>query len=297
MHIFPFILCIQLFFTSCASGINNRSVDKNQAVLYDQDLSDEKAIPALITNGVAEYGKEGLKIFDTGKIVQLDKFYAIAERKIQYIVNFSDDAKAVFRSSQGDFNAFVDVANKKISIATSPVTEVNADFLRSGHDYLVEVYHIYQKNKIRIVDIETGESREVVAVHDGQGGVGKGAVQTGFSAGMQWDHYCFGLKAGSSMIVKRITVKAMKNNVKLLIYGDSISQPEGYFPSKDFSLAWTQMMIHKLKGEAMSSGRGGATIDMVLEYIRNELPFIKTKFVWLPLEPMVVIRKISSKSW
>ena len=101
----------------------------------------------------------------------------------------------------------------------------------------------------------------------------------GFGVGMQWDYYCFGLTNGTSILVKQITVFALKNKVKVLIYGDSITQPEGYFPTKDFPESWTQLIIRKLDGDAMSSGRGGGTIATVLDYIRNELPYIKAKYV------------------
>ncbi len=147
----------------------------------------------------------------------------------------------------------------------------------------MEIYHIYQKAILRITDIRTGESAEVEAVHDGQGGAGRGILQPGFSVGMQWDHYCFGLVSGISMQVRKITVLALKKKVKLLIYGDSITQPEGYFPSGDFPLSWTQQVIDKLKGEAMSSGRGGAQIGMIQNYIKNELPYIKPKYVMVTI--------------
>jgi hypothetical protein len=100
---------------------------------------------------------------------------------------------------------------------------------------------------------------------------------------MQWDHYCFGLAEGSSVLVKQLTVNSLKKSVKLMIYGDSITQPEGYFPSSDFQSAWTQLIINHLKGDAMSSGRGGGTINMVLDYIKNELPYIETQYVMVTI--------------
>ncbi|MCH5718982.1 hypothetical protein [Niabella hibiscisoli] len=36
-------------------------------------------------------------------------------------------------------------------------------------------------------------------------------------------------------------------------------------------------------GNAMSSGRGGAQIDMVMNYIKNELPFIKAEYVMVTI--------------
>lgn len=257
--------------------------DETHTVLYEKIINSHNMAPELLLNGVGKYDAEGLNITGTDDIVRLDKFYALAERKIQYRVKFSADAKAIFRSSEGDFNAYVDIPDKRISIATYPAIERPVDFLEGGREYLVEIYHIYQKAILRITDIRTGESAEVEAVHDGQGGAGRGILQPGFSVGMQWDHYCFGLVSGISMQVRKITVLALKKKVKLLIYGDSITQPEGYFPSGDFPLSWTQQVINKLKGEAMSSGRGGAQIGMIQNYIKNELPYIKPKYVMVTI--------------
>ncbi|CAL1517737.1 hypothetical protein MMC2321_01473 [Chitinophaga sp. MM2321] len=259
------------------------AVSRNRAVLYEKRLNSRSVIPELQLHEAGQYTREGLKITRKDSIVRLNRFYALAERMVQYRVSFSADAKASFRSSEGDFNAFVDVANKKIAIGTNPVTEQSVPFLKENRDYLVEVYHIYQQAKLRIVDLASGEAAEISAINDGSGGAGKGVLQPGFSVGMQWDYYCFGIAGGTSMLVKQIKVFALKKKVKVLIYGDSITQPEGYFPTKDFPLAWTQQIINRLGGNAISSGRGGGRIDMVLNYIKNELPFIKTKYVMVTI--------------
>lgn len=258
-------------------------VDANLAELYSKTLNNIGPIPELQLNDAGGYTAEGLNITGRDKLVKLDKFYAIAERKVAYRIRFSADAKALFRSSQGDFSAYVDVAAKKISIATNPVKEQTVSFFNATHDYLVEIYHIYQEARLKITDLQTNESAEVKAVHDGQGGAGQGILQQGFAVGMQWDHYCFSLAGGTSMLVKSVNVYALKKKVKLILYGDSITQPEGYFPTKDFPQAWTQRVISQLGGNAISSGRGGAQIDMVLEYIKNELPFIETKYVMVTI--------------
>lgn len=257
--------------------------DKGSVVLFDESLDNNHSIPELILNGAGKYSADGLDITHAENIVRLNKFYAIAERKVQYRVKFSGDAKAVFSSSQGDFKSYIDVENKCISIATNPVKKKEVNFLQEGHEYLIEIYHIYQRAKLRVEDIKTGESAEIVAINDGQGGVGKGASQIGFSVGMQWDYYCFGLISGTSIQIQEIKVLALKKKVKLLIYGDSITQPEAYFSTENFPKAWTQRIINRLNGNAMSSGRGGARIDMILKYIKNELPFIEAKYVMVTI--------------
>ncbi|MDR0713407.1 MAG: glycosyl hydrolase [Bacteroidales bacterium] len=256
-------------------------LNKN-TVLYEKNFN-SVPVSDLLLNGAGSYTAEGLNITQKGNIVKLNKFYALAERMVQYKVKFSTDAKAVFKSSEGDFNAYIDVPNRRISIATNPATEKTVDFLQGDRAYTVEIYHVYQQAKVRIVDEQTGEEAEITAVHDGQGGVGQGALQAGFSVGMQWDHYCFGLVSGTSVLVKQMSVYALKGNVKLLVYGDSITQPEGYFPTADFPLSWTQRLIGRLNGNAVSSGRSGGNINTVLEYIRNELPFVKAQYVMVTI--------------
>ena len=109
---------------------------------------------------------------------------------------------------------------------------------------------------------------------DGSGGCGTGAVQpVGFFVGRQYDYYCFGLERGSGMLVRSIVVTAAACDLTLLLYGDSITEPEGYYPARDFSRSWVQLILARIGGRAMSSGRGGTTIDELLERIRNELPY------------------------
>ncbi|RYE52045.1 MAG: SGNH/GDSL hydrolase family protein, partial [Sphingobacteriales bacterium] len=172
---------------------------------------------------------------------------------------------------------------KKISIATNPVTTISVDFLNSENEYMIEVHRNYQESKIRIVDLKTKRAAEVKATMDGSGGCGAGAVAIGFHVGRQYDYYCFGLDRGTSMVISQITVMSKLHDLKLLIYGDSITEPEGYFPTSDFSKSWTQLIMQKVTGRSMSSGRGGTTIKELRERIKNELPFVKAKYVMITI--------------
>lgn len=249
------------------------------SVLYNLKPDSFHQVAELQLGEAGIYTDEGLNLIGKGSLAKLDKFYALGERMIRYRIRPSSDAIALFQSSLGDFSAYVDVPEKKIRIGTAPVTEGEVPFLKGDRDYDVEIYHIYNVAKVRIIDVGSKETAEISATMDGTGGCGKGALQEGFYVGMQWDHYCFGLHSGSSVLLKRMTVFSLKDKVKLLLYGDSITQPEGYFPTKDFPEAWTQRIIARLGGNAMSSGRGGGTIHTCLEYIKNELPSIKAEYV------------------
>lgn len=253
-------------------------------ILYRKILNDKEVYPEIQLNDVdAGYTADGLNITGKDKLVRLNKFYALGERLIRYHIKFSANAVAVFQSHTGDFKACVNIPGKTISINTKPEVLKTVRFLDPEHEYMVEIHHVYQMAKIRITDVFTGQSEELEVTNDGTGGCGTGAVQTGFQVGFQWDYYCFGLQEGTSMLVKQICVQSAECGFSLLIYGDSISQPEGYFPTTDYPGSWTQLIMKQMKGKVASSGRGGGTIDMVLDYIKNELPYIKAKYVMVTI--------------
>lgn len=253
------------------------------SVLYDKVLNDKGTFPELIKTDAAQFGAEGLKITGKGSLQRLNYYYSLAERVIRYQVKFSSDSKSIFQSDGGDFKAFVDISNKKISIGTNPVIEKKVDFIDFNHEYLIEIKRSYQTSTLRIIDVYTGQSAEIEGTMDGAGGTGAGAISKGFYVGLQHDYYCFGLESGSAFSVKRITVFSALSGLKLLLYGDSITEPEGYFPTSEFGHSWTQLIIKNVKGKAMASGRGGTTINEVLLRIKNELPYIKSKYVMVTI--------------
>jgi len=257
----------------------------DMAVMYNLKPLKINQDNALQLNGAGEYTAEGLVISKAGVLIKLDKFYSLAERMVRYEIEASADAVMHFRSSQGDFNAYVDIANKTFKMGGSPTETVGeVPFIEGGKKFILEISHIYLDSIVRITDPESGESVTIKATQDGPGGAGKGVLKENtVSVGMHWDHYCFELAGGNQMTVKRMTVFALKKSVQLLIYGDSITQPEGYFPKETFPLAWTQRIISALGGNAMSSGRGGGTIVTVNDAIRNELPYIDAKYVMVTI--------------
>lgn len=252
-------------------------------VLYRKILNDKDKFPELSLNGVAcNFTAQGLVVTGNKSVIQLNKFYSLGERLVRYHVRFSATTKAVFQSSSGDFKAIVDVPKQTISIESKPAVwrQVKID---AANEYLVEIQRNYQQSKIILTDLTTGESQALEINADGPGGVGVGAVGSESGMAHQWDYYCFGLLEGASFTVKQICVQAMESDLTLLIYGDSITQPEGYFPAKDFSSSWTQLIMQHVKGKSISSGRGGCTIKEVLERIKNELPYVKAKYVMVTI--------------
>ena len=254
-------------------------------LLYHEVFNDRDNYPELIIDeGVeASYTAEGLKVTGNGGMVRLDKYYSLGERVIRYQVKLGDNAVALFSSDTGDFKVSVNMVRKTVHIGTHPETWKIMEFLHPDHDYLVEVHRSYQKNTVRVIDTRTGASDYLDVTNDGQGGHGVGVENSGFSAGSQHDYYCFGLQEGGYMLVKQVSVVAGAADLFLLIYGDSITEPEGYYPARDFPFAWTQLIMKHVRGKSISSGRGGCTIHQVLERIKNELPYIKAKYVMVTI--------------
>lgn len=279
-------IILLLVFTSILTTLYSQKLEGAQnatAVLYRKVLNDKDRFPELSINGVAcNFTAQGLVITGNKNVIQLNKYYSLGERLIRYHVRFSPSTKAIFKSSTGDFKVIIDVPEQTVTIDANPVLwkRVNID---PANEYLVEIQRIYQKSSIILTNLSTGEKQELEINGDGPGGVGAGAVGSESGIVHQWDYYCFGLLEGASFTIKQITVQAMESNLTVLLYGDSITQPEGYFPAKDFPLSWTQLIMQHVKGSAVSSGRGGCTIKEVLERIRNELPYIKAKYVMVTI--------------
>lgn len=254
-------------------------------LLYRCEWKDTSSLADFSFEGVEPVlSSDGLRIVEPGGLIRLNRYYSLAERTVRYHVRLDSGCRAVFRSDQGDFKAYVDMASKSVSMATDPVVETVAGFLTPGHEYLVEIERDYQTVRLRVADLHTGESARLEATMDGSGGCGTGAVQpVGFFVGRQYDYYCFGLERGSGMLVRSIVVTAAACDLTLLLYGDSITEPEGYYPTRDFSRSWVQLILARIGGRAMSSGRGGTTIDELLERIRNELPYVRAKYVMVTI--------------
>lgn len=273
---------ILLFATAAVSQETGNAVPTT--VLYHKVLNNRDKYPELIVENMnVSYTSEGMEIAETGGLVRLDKYYSLGERMIRYHVKIGEETVALFRSNSGDFKVLVNMAEKTVSLETNPRTWKKFDFLNPEHEYLVEISRHYQTQKIRIIDVFTGDSEQIELTTDGVGGHGKGVENSGFHAGAQYDYYCFGLQSGSSVLVKQISVIAGECDLLLLIYGDSITEPDGYFPTKDFPEAWTQLIMSKVNGRAISSGRGGCTINEVLLRIGNELPYVKAKYVMVTI--------------
>jgi hypothetical protein len=252
-------------------------------VLYRKVLNDSDKYPELLLNSVTcRFTGEGLVVTGKEGLIQLNKYYSLGERFVRYHVVFATDTTAVFQSSSGDFKLIINVPDRMVAMETSPAVWKRVT-IRPENDYLLEIQRNYQQTKVILTDVFAGVSDELEINGDGSGGVGVGSMKANEGIVHQWDHYCFGLQEGTSLTVKQICVQAQECDLTLLLYGDSQSQPEGYFPAKDFPESWTQLIMSHVRGKAMSSGRGGGTIRDLLERIKNELPYVKAKYVMVTI--------------
>lgn len=232
-----------------------------------------------------------------GSRLVLNKYFALGERT--FICRFKGGANSQISlgslsenedgmgSRHDDF--IVDFPNKKIKykIINGTYVEENAPFLNPANEYTSEITRNYNKVKFTVTDLKTGEFSSIERTFDGEGGNGAGSINpTPTIISLLHDKHSIYLSAGDFMEVKQFTVLAGKKDVDLIAYGDSISEPEFYYPSAEFSKSWIQLMKSEIEsrgGKAIISGRSSTNITQLLDRIKNELPFIRAKFVMITI--------------
>lgn len=254
-------------------------------ILYDKSFKSGTTYPEiLMKDGVkTQLTNEGLTISGNQGMVQLNHYYSLGERTARYHVKLSSDAVAVFRSNTGDMQLTVNMKDKTVSLNSNPKTWRQAAYLDADHEYLVEITAHYSTHTYSLTDLYTGDQTTIRLVNDGSGGSGVGAENSGMAVCGVHDYYCLALESGTSVTLKRLTVQAAACDIHLLIYGDSITEPECYYPASYFGDAWTQLVMNHVSGRAMCSGRGGCQINQVIERIQNELPYIKARYVMVTI--------------
>lgn len=279
------VLALALLFPCLLSAGNGPTT-----ILYHENLNKaNQPKDILIPQGAGAYRPEGLCVTKPGELVKLDRYYSLAERTVRYVSRFSADAVALFTCDTKDFTAFVDMPRGKwgIKLPTGfrqyTNREIAAPFLDAAHEYLVEITRCYSTMTAVLTDLHTGEEARISVTNDGAGGAGIGSVNSGTRVGLLHDYYCFGLDAGTEMAVSRITVQARQCDYTLLIYGDSITEPDDYYPADLFEQTWVRLIINHVPGKAAASGRGGTQIGEILSRIKNELPYVHAKYVMVTI--------------
>ena len=98
-------------------------------LLYRCEWKDTSSLADFSFEGVEPVlSSDGLRIVEPGGLIRLNRYYSLAERTVRYHVRLDSGCRAVFRSDQGDFKAYVDMVSKSVSMATDPVVETVAGF-------------------------------------------------------------------------------------------------------------------------------------------------------------------------
>lgn len=225
------------------------------------------------------FTENGLVVDTTA--VQFNRYYSLSARTVRYLCAFANNTVAKFYTDKQDTVIQLDVPNKKVQINAY---EYEAGNINGSDPILIEISKIYNKIQVKITNIYSSEDVNIELVYSGTGGVGSGVVSPESNAvGMQHDYYCFAKISGDNFLIKQMAIVPLIPNPRVIMYGDSITEPEGYFPSEDFANAWTQLVIKEANGKAVSSGRGGTTIHQLLERIQNELPYINAEYVMVTI--------------
>lgn len=272
---------------------------KTTGLLFDHKINNVDFSSDVIDGSGGIYNGNGwfANTAGLGSRLVLNKYFALGERT--FICRFKGGANSQISlgslseneggmgSRHDDF--LVNFSTKKIyyKIINETYVEENAPFLNPANEYTSEITRNYNKVKFTVTDLKTGEFSSIERMFDGEGGNGDGSINpTPTIISLLHDKYSIYLSAGDFMEVKQFTVLAGKKDVDLIAYGDSISEPEFYYPSAEFSKSWVQLMKSEIEsrgGKAIISGRSSTNITQLLDRIKNELPFIRAKFVMITI--------------
>jgi hypothetical protein len=159
----------------------------------------------------------------------------------------------------------------------------SCSILNSTDEFMVEIHRDYSDRILTITNMYTGDTWQHTWTYNGCGGTGRGAVsgETEVNAGRCFDYYRFNLSSGNSYSISKIIIDCKKAD--LVMYGDSVTGGDSYWPSSLLSKAWPQLIIEKLKGNAVTSAKSGTRAADIMFRIVNEIPYIKPKYVMITI--------------
>lgn len=271
-------------FGSKIESLEKYSNNKGRCVLYNAKLTSENSDLVL---GTQTFDSYGLVVNTTSGAFRLNKYYAIEERTVTYVVKFSSDCFASFKSYLAysvdpSTNFVIDIPTRNTGLMEGGLPTVRCGLLSNyNHEFAISIKKYYMNYIVEIRDLNSGAYWKQTFTRNGQGGAGQGAIGTLINVPMQWDMYGFQVTNGS-MSVSQIIITAPKCDI--LLYGDSITEPEAYYPLNQFPYSWTQL-LRKVAGrkKVVTSGRSGTVITQIMQRIANELPFIKPKYCMITI--------------
>lgn len=232
-------------------------------------------------DGTQAFNSYGLNVTSN---VYLKKAYAVSDRTVKYLCKFNTGSIAHFDVVQENGTTVntritLNVTTKKLTLLGKPAQ--NCPVLNTTDEFLVTITKKYQDMIITVTDIYTGAENTFKHTMSGTGGAGEGAVEVdkSYSVPMQHCYYALNADSGTSFSVSKMIVVCAKCN--LLVYGDSITEGEAYWPHDIFDKHWAQKLIKATDGKALTSGRSGGNFNDIYVRMQNEIPFIKPKYVMI----------------
>lgn len=259
------------------SYLFDKTIRKNgEVVLYNHKFTETDSEWA----GTQAFDSYGMTITSR---VYLERAYAVSDRTAKFVCKFNSDSIAYFEvvgsdGSSVDTRITVNIANQTVQL--SGKTAVACSFLNSTDEFMITLTKNYEDLRVSVTDIYTGESLNFEYTMSGTGGVGAGAVETDKAVSVPMQHVYYALSADSSSfsISKMIVVSS---KCDLLIYGDSITEGEAYWPHDMFDKHWVQLLVRQMSGKALASGRSGGLYSDIYARMQNEIPYIKPKYVMI----------------
>ena len=279
------VLAYELLNTSSVDSrlekIEENFEDKNLgkfATLLNEKLTSNKDF----ISGTQNFGTFGLIVSDK---ILITKMYSLSRRSATFLCKFASNTVAAVETivsvSDGSGNTYFTINIPEKSCQCNGLQIKYCDILISGHIIAISIEKDYGLQILTITNITLGKRQIFSWRFNGTGGVGAGAVGTLVNTGMQYDYYRLRKVSGTQFEVSQVTIVAPKADV--VIYGDSITEGEAYWPAKTLYQHWVQLIVDKMKGRAVGSGRSGFGINQMFDWMQNEIPFIKPKYVMITI--------------
>lgn len=218
--------------------------------------------------------------------IYLNKAYGVSDRTVRWVCKFESDSVANFETvleNGTTVNSLItiNIANKTVKVGSQ--NAVSCPILNSSDEFIISITKRYLDIIVEVKNEFTGEEKVISYRKSGTGGVGEGAIETDkvVNVPMQHCYYAVSTSGNTSFKVAIIVVVAAKAN--LMIYGDSITEGEAYWPADLFEHHWVQKIVKHANGNAVSSGRSGGAFSDIYARMQNEIPFIKPKYVMITM--------------
>lgn len=277
---FYYLLSLSLFFISCNND-DTEGVDNIEGVLFFQDFRNDKSIDNF--DGIEKtsnfISSEGLIICDSINPVYLTRDYSLSERSLELLCCYSNNAICSISNSISGSKYIIDI-NRKCLIIDGNL--YNVDFLEPNVDFIFSIEKNYNRLYVKIYNSITKNEFIVNMINDGKGGCGKGNINPN-SSEIQMPHgfYCINSLSGETTC-KSIKVSTPRKRIRVLIYGDSITETEVYYPSSSFHQSWPQLVRQKIES-TVTSGFSGKKIDDLIPIMKNEIPYLDVDYVLITI--------------